>query len=196
MEPVRAGLGDRLAAEFVETTSAKRFETAVAGAERFADCGADALVAVSGGSSLDVAKIMAALSAAHDTSEAARDTFEDTGAVITSRRDGLVRGCAYDEQLMPAALHYDPDLVRPAVGITSPAVSLIVATCSIVPVSAMAVRRTSPWRSFVSNRIINETGFLPNRFDGECRLTRSYACPLWGRAETPPRRLRTRCLST
>ncbi|PSP67490.1 alcohol dehydrogenase [Halobacteriales archaeon QS_1_69_70] len=138
MEPVRAGLGDRLAAEFAETTPAKRFETALAGAERFADCGADALVAVGGGSSLDVARIVAALSAAADTPEAAQDTFEDTGVVavpaagvppvvavpttlagadlsmvagITSRRDGLVRGGAYDEQLMPAALHYDPDLV-------------------------------------------------------------------------------------
>jgi alcohol dehydrogenase class IV len=138
MDPVRAGLKDRLAGEFAETTPEKRFETAAAGAERFADCGADALVAVGGGSSLDVAKIIAALSAADDTPEAAQDTFEDTGAVavpaagvppvvavpttlagadlsmvagITSRRDGLVRGGAYDAQLMPAALHYDPALV-------------------------------------------------------------------------------------
>ena len=138
MEPVRAGLGDRLAGEFDETTPAKRFETAGAGAERFADCGADAIVAVGGGSSLDVARIVAALSAAADSPDAAHDTFEETGAVavpaegvppvvavpttlagadlsmvagITSRRDGLVRGGVYDSQLMPAALHYDPDLV-------------------------------------------------------------------------------------
>ena len=138
MEPVRAGLGDRLAGEFAETTPAKRFETAVAGAERFADCGAGAIVAVGGGSSLDVARIVAALSAAADPPDAAHDTFEETGAVavpaegvppvvavpttlagadlsmvagVTSRRDGLVRGGVHDSQLMPAALHYDPHLV-------------------------------------------------------------------------------------
>ncbi|PSP49983.1 alcohol dehydrogenase, partial [Halobacteriales archaeon QH_7_69_31] len=81
MEPVRAGLGDRLAAEFAETTPAKRFETAGAGAERFADSGADALVAVGGGSSLDVARIIAALSAAADPPDVVHDTFEETGAV-------------------------------------------------------------------------------------------------------------------
>jgi hypothetical protein len=77
--------------------------------------------------------------------------------------------------------------VRPAVAVTPPAftVSLIVATRTIVPVSPMAVRRTSPWVSFVSMGIINETGFLTDRFDAEDRLTRSYGSSLWGRGETP-----------
>ncbi|PSQ14030.1 alcohol dehydrogenase [Halobacteriales archaeon QS_8_69_73] len=138
MEPVRAGLGDRLAGEFAETTPEKRFETAVAGAERLAVTGADAVVAVGGGSSLDVAKVMVALAAAGEPATL-RDEFEATGAVavpdgdlrpvvaapttlagadlstiagITSRRDGLVRGGAHDRRLMPAALLYDPELLR------------------------------------------------------------------------------------
>ncbi len=139
MAPVRAGLDDRLAGEFAETTPEKRFETAIAGVERFRESGADALVAVGGGSSLDVAKIVAALSAADASPEAAHDTFEETGSVavppagvppvlavpttlagadlsmvagITSRRDGLVRGGAFDAQLFPRALCYDPVLFR------------------------------------------------------------------------------------
>jgi alcohol dehydrogenase class IV len=138
MDPVRAGLGDRLAAEFAETTPEKRFETAVAGVERYATSGADAIVAVGGGSSLDIAKIVAALTAADESPESAHDTFEETGTVrvpddgvppvlavpttltgadlsmvagVTSRGEGLVRGGAYDQQLMPAALHYDPELI-------------------------------------------------------------------------------------
>ena len=138
MEPVRAGLGDRLAGEFAETTPEKRFETAIAGAERLAATGADAVVAVGGGSSLDVAKVMVALAAAGEPTTL-RDDFEATGAVavpdgdlrpvvaapttlagadlstiagITSRRDGLVRGGAHDRRLMPVALLYDPELFR------------------------------------------------------------------------------------
>jgi len=139
MDPVRAGLGDRLAGEFAETTPEKRFETAIAGVDRLRERGADALVAVGGGSSLDVAKVIAALAAAEDPPSVAHDAFDETGSIavpaegvppmvavpttlagadlsmvagITSRRDGLVRGGAYDEQLMPDALLYDPMLVR------------------------------------------------------------------------------------
>ena len=139
MEPVRAGLGDRLAVEFAETTLEKRFETAVAGDERLAATGADAVVAVGGGSSLNVAKVMVALAAAGEPATL-RNDFEATGAVavpdgellpiatvpttlagadlstiagITARRGGeLVWGGAYDERLMPAALLYDPELFR------------------------------------------------------------------------------------
>jgi alcohol dehydrogenase class IV len=138
MDLVRDGLGDRLAGVFAETTPEKRFETAVAGAERFRATGADAVVAVGGGSSLDLGKLIAALSA-RGSPEAAHDRFDETGSVavpdgdlppvvavpttlagadlsmvagVTSRRDGFVRGGAYDERLMPSALLYDPDLFR------------------------------------------------------------------------------------
>ena len=139
MDPVREGLGDRLGGGFAETTPEKRFETAIAGVERLEATGADAIVAVGGGSSLDIAKVVAALAASGTPPGDLHDSFEETGSLvvqpgdlppvlavpttlagadlsmvagITSRRNGLVRGGAYDERLMPAALLYDPDLFR------------------------------------------------------------------------------------
>ncbi|WP_178915330.1 iron-containing alcohol dehydrogenase family protein [Natronomonas gomsonensis] len=140
MDPVREGLGDRLVDEFAETTPEKRLETAFAGADRVAECDADALVAVGGGSSLDIAKIIAVIADAEVSHEELRETFESSGSIpapegdlrpvvavpttlagadlsmiggITTRADGeLVRGGVYDERLMPAALCYDPELFR------------------------------------------------------------------------------------
>jgi alcohol dehydrogenase len=140
MDPVREGLGDRLAGEFAETTPEKRLETAFDGADRVAELDADALVAVGGGSSLDVAKIIAVVADAEASREELRETFESSGSIpapeddlrpvvavpttlagadlsmvgsITTRADGgLVRGGVYDERLMPAALCYDPELFR------------------------------------------------------------------------------------
>lgn len=139
MDPVRAGLGDRLASTFAETTPDKTLSTAFRGVERIAETDADALVAVGGGSSLDVAKVMAAIADSEYTNKEIRARFEETGSVpaadgsllpilvvpttlagadlsmiggVTSRRDGLIRGGVYDERLMPDALWYDPKLFR------------------------------------------------------------------------------------
>jgi alcohol dehydrogenase len=65
MDPIRAGLGDRLAGVFDETTPEKYLGTAVEGVRRARTVDADVLVAVGGGSSLDVAKVMATLTT-HD----------------------------------------------------------------------------------------------------------------------------------
>jgi len=56
MDPIREGLGDRLAGVFDRTTPDKRVETAFDLLDRRAEVGADALVAVGGGSSLDIAR--------------------------------------------------------------------------------------------------------------------------------------------
>ena len=56
MDPIRGGLGDRFAAVFDGTTPAKRVETAFDLLDRRAEVGADVLVAVGGGSSLDIAR--------------------------------------------------------------------------------------------------------------------------------------------
>jgi len=79
MDPVRAGLGDRLADVFAETTPEKRFATAVAGLRAMEAADADALVAVGGGSSLDIAKGIAALAAADDDPETMGAEFEASG---------------------------------------------------------------------------------------------------------------------
>lgn len=70
VEPLREGLGERYWGLFAETTPDKRLGTAVAGLERVRDEGADTLIGVGGGSSLDVAKAIAALSTGMPPEEA------------------------------------------------------------------------------------------------------------------------------
>ncbi|GAB7008482.1 iron-containing alcohol dehydrogenase family protein [Halorubrum trueperi] len=56
LDPIREGLGDRLAGVFAGTTPDKRVESAFDLLDRRAEVGADVLVAVGGGSSLDTAR--------------------------------------------------------------------------------------------------------------------------------------------
>lgn len=139
MDPIREGLGDRHAGTFAETTPDKELETALRGADRFAESGAEALLAVGGGSSLDIAKVISVASASERSDEELLETFAETGSVpvpegelppvcvvpttlagadltmvagITTRDGGLVRGGIYDERLMPSGLWYDPELFR------------------------------------------------------------------------------------
>jgi alcohol dehydrogenase class IV len=81
MDPVREGWGDRLAGVFDETTPDKRLATAFDAADRFAETGADAFVAVGGGSSIDVAKVASVLAASDEPRAATFDAFDDTGTI-------------------------------------------------------------------------------------------------------------------
>ncbi|GGN95901.1 iron-containing alcohol dehydrogenase family protein [Haloarcula pellucida] len=81
MTPVRDGLGDRLAGVFAETTPAKRLGTAYDALERFREVEADAVVSVGGGSSLDVAKVLAAIAATNRDPEAVGSEFAETGTI-------------------------------------------------------------------------------------------------------------------
>ncbi|QLC34715.1 iron-containing alcohol dehydrogenase (plasmid) [Halarchaeum sp. CBA1220] len=78
IDPVREGAGERLGGVFAETTPEKRLDTALAGAARYDDRGCDGIVALGGGSSLDVAAAIRAL-VAHDEREEAVAAFADTG---------------------------------------------------------------------------------------------------------------------
>ena len=80
MDPVAAGLGDCLAGVFDETTSQKYLATGLVGARRVRQEGIDALVAVGSGSSLDVAKVISALTS-YDDVDAAADRAIETGEV-------------------------------------------------------------------------------------------------------------------
>jgi alcohol dehydrogenase class IV len=80
MGPVEAGLGDRLAGVFAETTPEKRLGTALAAARRVRDENIDALVAVGSGSSLDVAKVVSALCSHPEPGRAAERAL-DSGTV-------------------------------------------------------------------------------------------------------------------
>jgi len=81
MDPIEAGLDDRLAAVFDETTPEKRIETAYDGVEVMREVDADALVPVGAGSSLDVAKAMSALYGDYRPIEAVREEVAETGLV-------------------------------------------------------------------------------------------------------------------
>jgi alcohol dehydrogenase class IV len=61
MDPIDNGLGESFAGTFDGTTPEKNAEEAFAGLDALADTDADALVAVGGGSSIDVARAMCAL---------------------------------------------------------------------------------------------------------------------------------------
>jgi alcohol dehydrogenase len=81
MDPVRDGLGDRLAGVAAETTPDKRLATAARVARRLAEADADALVAVGGGSSLDVAKAASVLAASDAAPDAHAADLAETGTL-------------------------------------------------------------------------------------------------------------------
>jgi alcohol dehydrogenase class IV len=142
MDPVREGLGDRLAGVFDETTPEKYLGTAIEGVRRARAVDADVLVAVGGGSSLDVAKVMATLTT-HDDPAAAGHRAVDEASLALAAGDPLpvvavpttlagadlstVAGVTFahgsdaddppsggvgDERLMPEVVRYDADLYR------------------------------------------------------------------------------------
>ena len=81
VDPVRAGLGERLVDVLAVTTPEKRVSTAAAVAERARETEADALVAVGGGSSLDVTTVAAALLSTGTDGETAVQSVLETGGV-------------------------------------------------------------------------------------------------------------------
>jgi alcohol dehydrogenase class IV len=140
MNPVKAGLGDRFAGVFDETTPAKTLSTVFDGIERLQTEDADAIVAVGGGSSLDVARGISGLARTDRTLADARSEVLESGELTLPADDdafvpvltvpttmagadfsvaaGLVaetdeepvEAIAVDTRLMPTALVYDPDL--------------------------------------------------------------------------------------
>lgn len=63
MSPITAGIGNRLAGVFDETTPEKRAETVYDGIDRMNHVDADVLIGVGGGSSLDIARQISAFAA-------------------------------------------------------------------------------------------------------------------------------------
>ena len=89
MDPIREGLGDRLAGVFDGTTPAKRVETAYDLLDRRAEVGADVLVAVGGGSSLDIARQATVLDAdGRDLAELRADAASGPDALGPLAPDG------------------------------------------------------------------------------------------------------------
>jgi len=88
MAPVRSGLGDRLAGVFAGTTPQKRLGTAYEALEQYRETDADSIVAVGGGSSLDVATVVAVLAASDREPEAVGAELVDRGT-LTVPASGL-----------------------------------------------------------------------------------------------------------
>jgi alcohol dehydrogenase len=86
-DPIRAGLGDRLAGVFAETTPEKRLSTALAARDRLRESDADALVAVGGGSSLDVATVAALLAGDDRDPDAVGREFTERGTLTVPDAD-------------------------------------------------------------------------------------------------------------
>ncbi|MEF8871925.1 MAG: iron-containing alcohol dehydrogenase family protein [Haloarculaceae archaeon] len=100
IDPVREGLGDRLAGVFAETTPEKRLATAADAVDRLRELGADCIVALGGGSSLDVAK-QASVLAARATAAADGDTPADAYAAAGSEFAETGTLSVPDEGLVP-----------------------------------------------------------------------------------------------
>jgi alcohol dehydrogenase class IV len=81
IEPIRRGLGDHLAAEFPQTTPAKTLGTALAGVQQAIAADADVVVAVGGGSTLDTAKVLCALSSHGASAAAVAERAVETGNI-------------------------------------------------------------------------------------------------------------------
>ena len=81
MDPVREGLGDRLAGVFDGTTPAKQAEAAFEAIDAMEEADADVLVGVGGGSSLDVARQAGVFAADGRSLEDLREEARSDGAV-------------------------------------------------------------------------------------------------------------------
>jgi len=80
-EPVRRGLGDRLAGVVAETTAEKRLRTAVRCADRLEESDANVLVAVGGGSSIDLARVASVVAASDHSPEELGSQLAATGTL-------------------------------------------------------------------------------------------------------------------
>ncbi len=81
IDSVKSGLGDRLATVFAETTPRKRLGTAARAQQVVEEYDVDVIVAVGGGSSLDVSKVLSILSTRDDSPEDAGEELENTRTI-------------------------------------------------------------------------------------------------------------------
>ncbi|WP_160133597.1 iron-containing alcohol dehydrogenase family protein [Halococcus salsus] len=138
MDPVEDGLGERYAGTFDGTTPDKSAAGAFGGVAAMDELDADALVAVGGGSSIDLARAMRAIEAGDRDRDDLREHAAETGglpipdgdltrlvavpttlagadlsaggSVTFDGEDGDIVAGFSDPALMPDALVYDPEL--------------------------------------------------------------------------------------
>jgi alcohol dehydrogenase len=119
VDPVEAGLGDRLVGVFAETTPEKRLATAYDGLAAARRNDADVLVGLGGGSSLDVAKVVSLLSADDREPEAVGRELAETGT-ISAPSDPLLPVVAVPTTLAGAGISNGAGVTAsPASGLVS-----------------------------------------------------------------------------
>ncbi len=169
VDPVRDGLGDRLAGVFAETTPDKRLSTAAGGLAAFADHGADAIVALGGGSSLDVAKVISVLagrvaaasggaigeaSTRTDVLAAVGREFQETGTIRVPD-EGLVPLVAVPTTLAGADVSQVAGLTAtPAGGLVEETTSGGVSDAGLMPAAVVfdpALLETTPERTLAAS---------------------------------------------
>ena len=84
--PIQDGLGGRFVGLFAETTPEKRLGTAYRLSDRIEKRNVDVVIAVGGGSSLDIAKIATVLTATDQSRTTVGDTFETSRTVTVPNR--------------------------------------------------------------------------------------------------------------
>jgi alcohol dehydrogenase len=90
MDPLRRGLGDRLAGVFAETTPEKAIGEAFVALDRFREVDADCVVALGGGSSINVARTVCLLCALDRPREDVVAAIRETGRVPTPGTDATI----------------------------------------------------------------------------------------------------------
>lgn len=86
IDPVVDGIGERLTGTFDETTPGKQLSTSIEGLRKARRLDADVVVAVGGGSTLDVTKGMSVLSSRQDSMEEAAEELAETGGISMGDR--------------------------------------------------------------------------------------------------------------
>jgi alcohol dehydrogenase len=145
IDPVRDGLGDRLAGVFDHTSAEKRLGTAADGLDAFRRADADCLVALGGGSSIDAAKQLSALRARARGAESdetavatAGEELQETGRLAVPE-DGLVPIVAVPTTLAGADVSQGAGVTAtPEGGLVTEAVSGGLAAPGLMPVAVVA----------------------------------------------------------
>ncbi|WP_418280333.1 iron-containing alcohol dehydrogenase family protein [Halorubrum sp. DTA98] len=88
IDPIEAGLGEKLVGVFDETTPKKRFRTVLDGAERVREEDVDIVIGVGGGSSLNVARAICSVAPLTQSEEAIVETTVEAGAVPSPEPPG------------------------------------------------------------------------------------------------------------
>lgn len=108
MKPVSAGLGDRLGEVFAETTPDKKFQTVQSGVDIVRNANIDCIVAVGGGSSINVARAICLLNGLDRPTDDVRTEATETGEMpVPDESTSILPNVIIPTTMAGADLTYD-----------------------------------------------------------------------------------------